>query len=357
MKLKLVFIAFLSFCVIAAAAPPPPPSNIIKIAYPQVLLRKDFYNSPYNRFVKVGVTVSGKKFEGVIPIVGVSLIDKRVFDQIEYTLKNVLRTVPSSITFGVLASYVKIAIIADDHWQKLTDLPDFKMLPERFQEAGGVGPTYTIPTQAIAETNAGCLVPNPRNPENVLIHEIAHTLSVTGLGYYNPKNYENLKLPYTIKNPTYYKIDLKTQQAMNQLKNRLWQAFNSAVKEERYKPGTYMIKDAEEYFAEGAQAYFNGQKRTDVNTLSQEYKNSMINKYGKTPPNFPPLKPQQALQIINNTTGINTYSRLRVFDPQLFSVMKSVFGPFDAKKPWNFCTDKSPFIPRNCEFYCEKDPY
>lgn len=127
--------------------------------------------------------INDKLFGGEIPIVGIKAVNQVVFNEVKRVAEQMLKHVPDEIKFGIIASNIKIAIIADAHHQRLTQLPEYNDLDKSWDVHEGVGATFHTKTQSIGEINITCRDAVPKREESVFIHEFAHVIYDIGLGY------------------------------------------------------------------------------------------------------------------------------------------------------------------------------
>ncbi len=157
-----------------------------------------------------------------------------------------------------------------------TDMPEYKSLGSSWDQTRGLGATEYRPLSSGAEENLLCLEKDVYRGENIFVHEFAHTFLNLGIG--------------------------KTD---TEFVDRVKAAYEAAIKSGLYK-NTYAAKDYEEYWAEGAQSYFNANLEA-------------------TPPNG-----------IHNE--INTRAELKEYDLDLYNLLAEVFPDYD----W---TPKCPTLP------------
>ena len=156
-----------------------------------------------------------------------------------------------------------------------TDIPEHAFLKnDRSTDwntrARGVGGTVEVPTGSCAEENVLCYpVTDKYKGEDIFIHEFAHSIHKLGLVF----------------------IALDFQRQLD--------AAYSNAKSKGLWANTYAITNADEYLAEGVQDWFNVNLQAD-------------------PPNG-----------VHNQ--VNTRQELKVYDPQLFNLLK-LFFPEDENK-------------------------
>jgi hypothetical protein len=161
----------------------------------------------------------------------------------------------------------RIAVIGQH--QVTSNIPEYKMLalayPDLDWRTRGIATRLaTIPVTSGAEENLLCYETDRYLGENIFVHEFSHTIKVLGIQPMDPS------------------FGTKVQQAYDRAKRKgLW-------------ANTYSMANADEYWAEGIQSYFDANKSVD-------------------PPNG-----------IHN--GINTRMKLKTYDPELFPLIDSAFG-------------------------------
>jgi hypothetical protein len=157
-----------------------------------------------------------------------------------------------------------------------TDMPEHRTLYAQFPgvdwntRARGIAATPGIPLLSIAEENLLCYPTDQWIGQNVLVHEFAHTLKNMGLDFVKPG----------------FEAEL-VQSYQHALEAGLW-------------PGTYVISDVEEYWAEGVRLYFQA-----------------------VPAGVPGGQVYPA----------NSRAELQVYDPDLYRLVENTFGPRDTIAP------------------------
>lgn len=128
---------------------------------------------------------------------------------------------------ALTAAGLHVTVMASDEFS--TDVPEHSHLkPKRYwdRRARGLGGTIEIPVVSCGEENLLHLLGDPYRAENILLHEFAHSVHLVGMA----------RLDAT--------FDLRLTKAYQQAKGEgLWR-------------DTYAISNAEEYFAEGTQTWF-----------------------------------------------------------------------------------------------------
>ncbi|KAG1655299.1 hypothetical protein FOA52_002458 [Chlamydomonas sp. UWO 241] len=182
---------------------------------------------------------------------------------------------PANVVQRLAAAGCKLAIIA--RCQVTTDIPEHAYL--KLANGGrdldtttrGLGGSASLPVTSCGEENLTMVDDCHYSVENILIHELGHTVMNVGL------------LPHE--------------------RGAILDAWAAAESAHMYTPGIYMISNADEYWAEGAQSWFDATVRTDVND------------------------------------GHNTREKLRAHDPRLAQLLAQAFGdgawrfPHDSPAP------------------------
>ena len=163
---------------------------------------------------------------------------------------------------------VRVAVIGRS--ERTTDLPEYGDLPGAFpgtdwnRRTRGLGATRERPVASAGEENLLGLAGDPYRGEDILTHEFAHTIHTLGLRSVEPA-----------------------------FEDALRRAFEHARSQGLWK-GTYASTSPEEYWAEGAQSWFDRNRSAD-------------------PPDG-----------VHNS--IATRERLRAHDPELARLLERVFG-------------------------------
>ncbi|MFO0624612.1 MAG: hypothetical protein U0325_03275 [Polyangiales bacterium] len=172
----------------------------------------------------------------------------------------------------MIARGARVAVMARD--ELTLDIPEHADLQRNFPQtdwntrARGLGGTVARPATSCAEENLRCEPTDRYRGENILVHELAHGIYALGVVFVIPD-----------------------------FPARLERAFAAAQAAGRWT-NTYAGSNLDEYFAEGAQSFFDTNQRAD-------------------PPNG-----------IHN--AVSTRAALRAYDPGLYALLEEVFpGP-----PW-----------------------
>jgi hypothetical protein len=169
----------------------------------------------------------------------------------------------------MVAHHARIAVMA--RTEVTTDVPEHADLYTAFpgtdwdERARGLGGTVDRPATSCAEENLLCDATDRYVGENILVHELSHGIANLGM---------------TFADKTFM--------------SRLKSAYADAIAAGKWKD-TYAGSNADEYFAEGVQSYF----ETNIESI---------------PPNG-----------IHNE--VNTRAELEKYDPKLFAIVAEVFGP------------------------------
>jgi len=156
--------------------------------------------------------------------------------------------------------------------EQMTDIPEYVVLGDGWNAFRGAGPTSSIPVSSCGEENVLCLVGDIYFDQSICVHEFAHAVQGSGGKLPTPRNIGSINLDQRLRN-------IYNQRVVNR---GLW-------------ANTYAATNHEEYWAVGAQAYFD----TGFD--------------GPNPPNG-------IYNDINNRTELQTY------DNSLHSILRNVFG-------------------------------
>jgi hypothetical protein len=167
----------------------------------------------------------------------------------------------------MIARGARVAVMARD--ERTLDIPEHADLQREYPDtdwnarARGLGGTVSRPATSCAEENLRCDRIDRYRGENILVHELAHGIFNLGVVF-----------------------------AIPDFSDRLARAFTAARTAGRWS-NTYAATNTDEYFAEGAQSFFDTNQRAD-------------------PPNG-----------IHN--AVSTREALRAYDPALFALLEEVF--------------------------------
>lgn len=172
------------------------------------------------------------------------------------------------IVRAMAANRVRFVVMAPT--ELTTDVVEHSDLtPRRFwnRRARGLGATTQRPAVSCGEENLLCLRGDPYATENILIHEFAHAIHEMGLSTVDPT-----------------------------FDGRLLTAYDAAKVDGLWK-GTYAMENRMEYWAEGAQSWFDTNRAND-------------REHGP----------------------IDTRDKLKAYDPRLAALLTEVFGD----RPWRY---------------------
>lgn len=170
---------------------------------------------------------------------------------------------------AMTANGARVAVMARS--EKTTDIPEHRDLytiapgTDWNTRARGLGGTVERPATSCAEENLLCEPQDPWRGENILVHELAHGIGLLGVDF----------------------VDAT-------FRKRLQAAFDAARGAGKWEK-TYAATNAEEYWAEGVQDYF------DDNL--------------------------EAIPANGIHNEVNTRTELLAYDPALHALIAEVFGP------------------------------
>lgn len=203
-----------------------------------------------------------------IPVVASKRVDDHALLEAAYLVTRMLDHRPS-LAKTLVRGRVRVTVIA--HNELTTDIPDYADLrPKAFwdRRARGLGAVPGRPCVSGSEENLLQFPGDPYWSENILIHEFAHALHEMALG--------------------------------ESFDRRLRRAYARAIGDGLWK-GTYAATDHKEYFAEGAQSWFDTNQK---NTSDHNH--------------------------------VDTRDELVEYDPALAALCKEVFGARD----WRYVPPK-----------------
>jgi hypothetical protein len=202
-------------------------------------------------------------------IVGSSTVSDGAFLRAEVIMNTMLGNRPD-LRATLVKNKFRIEIIGSS--ENLTDLPTYKHLAigqivdgRSWDQTRGVGGATEA---SIGEENLLCKFGQPYGEEDIFVHELSHSIMSN--------------------------LSQETQDKINR-------AYASAKSSRLYDPKIYMMATAQEYWAEGTQAWFDKSVRLDVNG------------------------------------GINSRQKLWNHDPSLANLMKSVYGDTTLNKVHQQC--------------------
>ena len=168
-----------------------------------------------------------------LPVVGSAKVSDFAMREAVYLVRHEIGHRPD-ILRAMASNNVRLVVMAAT--EMTTDVPEHSDLtPKDYwnRRARGLGATAERPAVSCAEENLLCLPGDPYWQENILLHEFAHAIHERGMN--------------TI-DPTFDK--------------RLMAAFEHARANGLWK-GTYSMENRMEYWAEGAQAWFDTARKND----------------------------------------------------------------------------------------------
>ncbi|NDG62126.1 MAG: hypothetical protein EBY29_01475 [Planctomycetes bacterium] len=245
LRLILVLILFGQLVVTVSAS-----ADVVIAPSPEIVARLSL--SPfYTKCVMV---------EG-LPVVGSAKVSDYGLLEAAYLIRKEIGHRPE-ILRAMAKNGVRFAVMAPT--EMTTDIPEHSDLtPRNFwnRRARGLGATTARPAVSCGEENLLCLRGDPYSTENILLHEFAHAVHEMGL--------------HTV-DPTF--------------DARLQQVYDSAKAEGLWK-GTYAMENRMEYWAEGAQSWFDTNRSND-------------NEHGP----------------------IDTREKLKKYDPRFAALLTEIFG-------------------------------
>lgn len=204
---------------------------------------------------------------GGLPVVSSAAVSDAAVLEAAYLIQRMLAHRPELFE-KLVQSRVRFTVLGVQ--ELTTQVPEYRdLMPKNYwdRRARGLGATAERPSVSCGEEN---LLGHPGDPyqrENILVHEFAHTIHLMGLRLLDVEFEARLQASY--------------QQAMNE---GLWQ-------------DTYAATNAEEYWAEGVQSYFNTNRHDD--------------------------------KLHNH---VDTREELKEYDPRLFSLIDQSLGA----NPWRY---------------------
>ena len=250
-RCETLFVAFALLCSCVLAHASAARSEDVVVAPPAELVARLSLSPLYTKCVIV---------EG-LPVVGSSKVSDYGLLEAAYLIRQEVGP-RKEILRAMAANGVRFAVMAPT--EMTTDVPEHSDLtPRNFwnRRARGLGATAARPAVSCGEENLLCLRGDPYATENILLHEFAHAMHEMGLN--------------TI-DPTFDARLLKTY---------------ASAKAEGLWAGTYAMENRMEYWAEGAQSWFDTNRAND-------------NEHGP----------------------IDTREKLKGYDPRLAELLTEVFG-------------------------------
>jgi hypothetical protein len=190
-----------------------------------------------------------------VPVVASPAVSDAAVRQATLLASAMLAALPPRARAAMIATGQRVLVIGEH--QRTTDMPEYRGLPASTNERErGMFDGRT--TSSAAEENVLCFEKDGWRGENILVHELAHQLKLAGLAAADPS-----------------------------FNGRVQAAFDHARAAGLYA-NRYAGTNAEEYWAEGVQDYFDVHQTRDP-------------------------------------TDVNTRQALRAYDPALFAIVDGVF--------------------------------
>lgn len=249
-------------------------SNDVVTTPPSTLTQwLDGKESPLNSWYQKYVDCDG------LPIVSSKSVSDEALLQACYIARTMTSRIPEARA-EMIKCHFRIGVVG--YKENITDLPECKMMKVWWpdtdwdQRGRGYGATLQLPVMSIGEENL-VKIPNFKEryaTESIMVHEFAHN------------------------------CDFALRRINSKFKTDLENAFSNAQKNGLWKD-TYSMSNSEEYFAEGAQAWFN-----------------------------------TCRMVVPNKNGVGSFTlktreQLKAYDLQLYAVLDSVF-PTTQLKGYHF---------------------
>ncbi len=173
-------------------------------------------------------------FVGEFPVLGSDKVSDAAMAEAAWIVRQMTSHRPELLA-ALAESKTRMAVMA--HNEYTTDIPEHSKLESRVywdRRARGLGATPSAPAVSCAEENLLCFDGDPYWNENICIHEFAHALHGMAMR----------RLDKTFD-------------------GRLRKAFREATENGQWA-GTYAGTNAEEYFAEGTQSWFDDNRENDA---------------------------------------------------------------------------------------------
>lgn len=167
------------------------------------------------------------------PVVASEKVNPRAITEAAWLIRNMIGHRPD-ILQALAENNVRFSIMAYN--EMTTEIPEHSDLRPDFywdRRARGLGATAARPSTSCGEENLLNYPGDPYTTENILIHEFSHAIHQMGLSTVDPD-----------------------------FDNRLRELYASAMEKGLWK-GTYASTNKEEYWAEGAQSWFNANREND----------------------------------------------------------------------------------------------
>lgn len=233
----------------------------------------DYKESPLDSWYKKYVSCDG------LPVVSSGAVSDEALLQACYIAREMLRKHPEARE-EMIKCHFRIGVVG--YKENITDLPECSVMPiwwpgtDWNARGRGYGATLALPVMSIGEENL-VKIPNFQErywSESIMVHEFAHN------------------------------VDFAMRRVDQKFKSDLESAFMKAKNEGLWKD-TYSMSNSEEYFAEGAQAWYDT-CRMEVPALSG-----------------------------NGKMKIKTRAELKVYDPRLYEICSYTF-PEEKLKGYHF---------------------
>lgn len=215
-----------------------------------------------------------------LPVLSSRRVKDEALLQVCYIARHMLSRIPKAKD-EMIKCHFRIGVVA--YTENITDLPECKMMPIWWPDTDwdargrGYGATLAIPVMSIGEENV-IRIPNFNErywDQSIMVHEFAHN------------------------------VDFALRRIDSKFRDSLESAFSNAGKEGLWK-GSYSMTNSEEYFAEGAQAWFNACSIV------------VPNRGGK-----------------GGSFNLKNRAQLKDYDPRLYDLCASVF-PEEELKGYHF---------------------
>lgn len=226
---------------------------------------------------------------GGLPIVGSAKVSDYALLEAHYIVEHMIGQRPEVLA-AMARNHVRLAVMAPT--EMTTDIPEHSDLtPKDYwdRRARGLGATEARPAVSCAEENLLGYPGNPYPAENILVHEFAHTIHLMGMNTVDPT-----------------------------FDGRLHAAYDAAVRQGLWR-GTYAGSNYREYWAVGAQCWFDCSRTNDA-----------------------------------DHNNIGTRAQIKTYDPRLAALLQEVFGDGD----WRYVVPqkRSPPSPHLAGFDRSKAP-
>lgn len=204
------------------------------------------------------------------PVLGSERVSDHALREAAYLVETMLAR-RDDVRRAMIASRTRLAVMAVS--ERTTDVPEHAdLMPKAYwdRRARGLGATEARPAVSCGEENLLGLPGDPYSTENILIHEFAHAMLQMGLARLEGDFPARLQAAY-----------------VRAIAAGLWE-------------GTYAATDADEYWAEAVQSWFDTNREPDA-----------------------------------DHNHVNTREELKAYDPALAALVAEVFGdgPWRYRKP------------------------